>query len=228
MAEKKVKAASTKAPKATKKTATPKKTTAKAAAKPAKSAVKDKTTAKVKTVAVRKKTTTKMAAEAKATTKVKTPVVRKKSAPRAAKIATTATLQDDLSRGEKAVKIVIKYPKTAACVLGLILAAALPPYYQIWALFLAFSGLMFLAFGTSRTRKLVGLGYWFGFGYFAAGFYWIGNALLVDVVQTGWLYPLVLLLNGAFFGLFTILPVVVTKYGRNMVAKILLFAATWC
>ena len=134
----------------------------------------------------------------------------------------------DLSRGEKALKVILKYPKTAACVLGVLLSAALPPYYQIWTMFLAFSGLIFLACGTNRLRKLAALGYWFGFGYFAAGFYWIGNALLIDITQTGWLYPPVLLLNGAFFGLFTALPVAVMKYGRNIVSKIFLFAAVWC
>ena len=125
-------------------------------------------------------------------------------------------------------RVVLKYPKTAAFVLGALLSAALPPYYQFWTVFLAFSGLMFLICGTNRIRKLCELGYWFGFGYFAAGFYWIGNALLIDVMQTGWLYPIVLLLNGAFFGLFTILPAAVTKYGRNIVSKMLLFAAVWC
>ena len=134
----------------------------------------------------------------------------------------------DLSQEEKAVRIVLKYPKTAAFVLGALLTAALPPYYQFWTMFLAFSGLMFLICGTNRLRKLCELGYWFGFGYFAVGFYWIGNALLIDVMQTGWLYPIVLLLNGAFFGLFTILPAAVTKYGRNIVSKMLLFAAVWC
>ncbi len=137
-------------------------------------------------------------------------------------------ITEDLWWDEKAAKIIMKYPKTTTFILGCLATLALPPYYQLWALFLAFSGLLFLAFGTGRLRKLAALGYWFGFGYFAAGFYWIGNALLIDVVQTGWLYPLVLLLNGAFFGLFTILPVMVTKYGRNIYAKILLFAAVWC
>jgi apolipoprotein N-acyltransferase len=32
-------------------------------------------------------------------------------------------------------------------------------------------------------------GWWFGFGYFLAGLYWIGNALLVDAPTFGWLLP---------------------------------------
>lgn len=32
-------------------------------------------------------------------------------------------------------------------------------------------------------------GWWFGFGYFLAGLYWVGNALLVDAPTFGWLLP---------------------------------------
>ena len=32
-------------------------------------------------------------------------------------------------------------------------------------------------------------GWWFGFGYFLAGLYWVGNALLVDAQTFGWLLP---------------------------------------
>ena len=201
-----------------------------------------KTTRTAKTVKARAVKTTKaegktqktrVTAEAKKTTHKKTAV-----APKAKKTVADAIINEekvtskieaaDLFWDQKIVKVIMKYPKTAACVLGAILAAALPPFYQLWALFLAFSGLMLLIAGTGRLRKLAAIGYWFGFGYFAVGFYWIGNALLVDMVKTGWLYPLVLLLNGAFFGLFTIIPAAATKYGRNLAAKMLLFAAFWC
>src|SRR5690606_40356224 len=32
-------------------------------------------------------------------------------------------------------------------------------------------------------------GWWFGFGYCFAGFYWVGYAFLVDVQTFGWLLP---------------------------------------
>lgn len=117
--------------------------------------------------------------------------------------------------------------KTLGFIAGLMLAAALPPFYQFWAVLLAFSSALWLCAQTQSAKHLAAIGYWFGFGYFAAGFYWIGNALLIDAAQTGILYPLVLILNGAFFGLFTILPFVVTSMGRNIAAKMLLFTAMW-
>lgn len=118
--------------------------------------------------------------------------------------------------------------KTLALFLGTLLAAAMPPFNQVWALFVSFSMAMFLCSQTNSLKKLAAQGYFFGFGFFAVGFYWIGNALLVDPVKTGWLYPITLFLNGAFFGLFTIPPFMVSKLGKSIVAKILLFAATWC
>lgn len=118
--------------------------------------------------------------------------------------------------------------KTLALLLGVLLAFALPPFNQIWALFVSFSMVMFLCCQTNSLKKLAAQGYFFGFGFFSVGFYWIGNALLVDPVKTGWLYPITLFLNGAFFGLFTIAPFMMSKLGKNTVAKIILFAATWC
>ena len=35
-----------------------------------------------------------------------------------------------------------------------------------------------------------GAGWWWGFGYFAAGLYWLGAAFLVDADKTAWLMPL--------------------------------------
>ena len=212
-------------------TATKAKTTK--TAKTTRTAKTSKTRAVKTTKAESETKKTRVTAAAKKTTRKKTTV-----APKAKKTVADAIINEekvtskieaaDLFWDQKIVKVIMKYPKTAACVLGAILAAALPPFYQLWALFLAFSGLMLLIAGTGRLRKLAAIGYWFGFGYFAVGFYWIGNALLVDMVKTGWLYPLVLLLNGAFFGLFTIIPAAATKYGRNLAAKMLLFAAFWC
>lgn len=118
--------------------------------------------------------------------------------------------------------------KTLALVMGVLLAAALPPFNQLWALYVSFSVALFLCCQTNSLKKLAAQGYFFGFGYFAAGFYWIGNALLVDPLKTGWLYPIVLFLNGAFFGIFTIPPFMMSKLGKNTLTKILLFAATWC
>lgn len=120
------------------------------------------------------------------------------------------------------------WAKLSAFVSGALLTAALPPFYYVWALFLAFAMQMFLLCRADSCKKAAAIGYWFGFGYFSFGFYWIGNALLVDVVETGWLYPIVLFLNGAFFALFTIIPAMMAYIGRNALSKMLIFSAGWC
>jgi apolipoprotein N-acyltransferase len=61
-------------------------------------------------------------------------------------------------------------------------------------LFLTFPILVWLVDGAAGGR-LGGVpaaaiaGWWFGFGYFLAGLYWIGHAFLVDAKNFGWLLP---------------------------------------
>ena len=129
---------------------------------------------------------------------------------------------------QKITDIAALWRKTTALLCGVLLALALPPFFQFWAVFVAFSGAIWLCVQAGDNKKnLTAIGYWFGFGFFACGFYWIGNALLVDAAATGFLYPVVLLLNGAFFGLFTILPFWATAAGKNTLSKLLWFTAVW-
>lgn len=125
-------------------------------------------------------------------------------------------------------KFAARYYKFSAFLCGMLLAAALPPFYQLWAAFAAFGFCVFLCCRVEKLLSLAAIGYWFGFGYFAIGFYWIGNALLVDIERTGWLYPITLVLNGAFFGLFTIVPFMLTKFSKSVILKVLLLASGWC
>jgi apolipoprotein N-acyltransferase len=56
-----------------------------------------------------------------------------------------------------------------------------------------------------RLRQLVApfaTGWWFGFGYFAGGLWWIGNAMLVDLARYAWALPFAVLLLPAILALF--------------------------
>lgn len=130
---------------------------------------------------------------------------------------------------KKAALILQKYYKTTSLLCGLLLTLALPPYYLYFSAIAAFSIFFWLLNCTESKRKACAVGYWFGFGFFAGGFYWISNALLIDMTRTGWLYPITLFLNGAFFGLFTILPALAgaSKKLRSLTARMLCFAAVW-
>ena len=52
-------------------------------------------------------------------------------------------------------------------------------------------------------RSAFGAGWWWGFGYFAAGLYWLGAAFLVDPDKTAWLMPLGVVGLPAVLGLYT-------------------------
>jgi len=69
--------------------------------------------------------------------------------------------------------------------------------FLVWLLDGAAAG----RFGRLATAGVVG--WCFGFGYFLAGLYWIGNAMLVDAATFGWLMPFAILLPPAGLALFT-------------------------
>lgn len=117
--------------------------------------------------------------------------------------------------------------KTTAFAAGIVSALAFAPLYVIPALFLGLATVFYLTDNAQSAKQAAGIGYSYGFGFFMAGFYWIGNALLVDIAAFGWLYPITLFLCGGFFGLFMILPFVFWyRQSRNW-KKVLAFAAVW-
>ena len=77
--------------------------------------------------------------------------------------------------------------RTAA---GALSAAALPPVYALPVLILSFSGLVLLVDRTPRPLAAIALGWFFAWGYFVAGIYWVANALLSVSSAFGWLLPL--------------------------------------
>ena len=85
---------------------------------------------------------------------------------------------------------------------------ALPPL-NLWpAPFLTFPILVWLLDGSAAGRlggalMAAGAGWWFGFGYFLVGLYWIGNAFLVDAKTFGWLLPIAVTALPAGLALFT-------------------------
>ncbi len=116
-------------------------------------------------------------------------------------------------------------PSLLAFVLGTLSVAALPPYYCFILLFFTLSGWLLLLNAAPSPRKAFAVGYWFGFGFFAFGFSWIGNALLIDPAPLAWLYPFCLLAGGAFFGLFFAFPAWISCYFKGIAARYLSFSA---
>jgi apolipoprotein N-acyltransferase len=95
-------------------------------------------------------------------------------------------------------------------------AVALPPV-EFWpAPFITFPILIWLIDGSAAGRfggvlAAAIAGWWFGFGYFVAGLYWIGNALLVDAKTFAWLLPFAIIGLPAVLALFTAFGVALAR-----------------
>lgn len=91
---------------------------------------------------------------------------------------------------------VLRIPIPVMAVLsGVTITLALPPL-PVWpALFIGFGWFYILWAKADTPARAAFLSWLFGFGYFAAGLYWIGNALLVEGNDYAWAWPL------AVFGL---------------------------
>ncbi|HKM88537.1 MAG TPA: apolipoprotein N-acyltransferase [Xanthobacteraceae bacterium] len=103
-----------------------------------------------------------------------------------------------------------------AFVAGALSALAMPPFNAWLVLFVSFPTLVWLidGAGAGRGRGVTGAattGWWFGFGYFLAGFYWIGYAFLVDAPTFGWLLPIAVVGLPAMLAVFTAFGVVVAR-----------------
>lgn len=122
---------------------------------------------------------------------------------------------------------IVQHSKICSFALGAISVAALPPYYIFPAAILAFSGLFYLLTKSNGLKHSFALGYWFGVAHFGMGFSWIANALLVDIVTFGWLYPITIIAAGMFFGLFSGLATFLICKFPTLTGKYLSFVALW-
>ena len=71
--------------------------------------------------------------------------------------------------------------------LGIALAATLPPVHALPLFPVALAGLIWLITGARSPSSAFATGFWFGLGFFLAGLYWLGYALMTDAERYGWL-----------------------------------------
>ena len=93
---------------------------------------------------------------------------------------------------------------------------ALPPFNIFAALFVSFPILVWLLDGIggsvfARLRAAFGLGWLFGWGYFVAGLWWLGHALMVDADEFAWAVPLAVLGLPAYLALYYGLAAMVAR-----------------
>jgi apolipoprotein N-acyltransferase len=94
--------------------------------------------------------------------------------------------------------------------LGALSVLAFAPVHAWPVLFLTFGGLVWLFDGCHEGHPALGprlkcgalTGFWFGFGFFLAGLYWVAEAFLVEPWRHGWLIPFVMTALPAGMALF--------------------------
>ncbi len=105
-------------------------------------------------------------------------------------------------------------------VAGAVGALALAPFHIFAAMFVSFTLLVWLVDGIAaepdssifaRLWPAFTTGWLFGFGYFVAGLWWLGNALLADGGDLAWAIPLAALGLPAFLAVFYGLAIVIAR-----------------
>ncbi|MBB1092511.1 apolipoprotein N-acyltransferase [Rhodopseudomonas palustris] len=111
-----------------------------------------------------------------------------------------------------------------AFVAGALSSLAMAPFNAWPILFVTFPVAVWLidGAGAGRWRGVPAAalsGWWFGFGYFVPGLYWIGYAFLVDAQTFAWLLPVAICGLPAYLALFTALGFALARllWGRGAV-----------
>ena len=113
-------------------------------------------------------------------------------------------------------------------VLGGIAAAAQAPVHAIPILLISFTGLVWILDGSRSRWSAFFAGWWFAFGYFVAGLYWIAHAMLVDPEKFGWMIPFAVGGLSAYLAIYTGLATVIVRLTRvDGVGRILMLAVAW-
>ncbi len=131
------------------------------------------------------------------------------------------------------IKSLIEKQYFAAFILGSVSASAFAPLYFFPLAIVAFSGLFLLSdHFQNDNRKSFWIGWFFGFGQFVFGLYWISISLFVDISKFFWLLPFALFLIPAVLAVYTGLVLLMTNIiSKKLVIKswrkILLLAVIW-
>lgn len=113
-------------------------------------------------------------------------------------------------------------------VYGMCATLALPPLFLLPFLFPAFVGLYLLLTCAVNGRQAFRDGWWWGFGFFITGTYWIAVSLTIDIAKFGWLIPFCVFGLSGFFALYIgILGWLTHRFKQSGLMGIWIFAAGW-
>ena len=112
-----------------------------------------------------------------------------------------------------------------ASISGIALSFALAPY-NLWFLIFPCFGVFYYIYQTLEIKKQVFvLSFLFALGYFIAGLYWIGNALLVEGNEYKWAWPFAVIVLPSLLALFPALYLTINHllFKNNTLSKFIGF-----
>ena len=113
-------------------------------------------------------------------------------------------------------------------VAGLLLAATFAPVHFIFLLPVCFAGLLILLQRATNKKQAFFIGWWFGFGQFIAGLYWIGVAFTIDANAHAALIPVPTIILPACLAIFSGLATLAVYQSKATgLSRILLFTGIW-
>ena len=115
----------------------------------------------------------------------------------------------------------------AAWLFGLLSVLAFPPFGWFPVLFVALPALVWQIDGAASKRTAFAVGWWFGFGHFMAGTYWISNAYLVEADRFAWMIPPTLIGFSAYLAVYPALACVFARWVRPGWPRIAALAVAW-
>ncbi len=122
----------------------------------------------------------------------------------------------------------------AAFLAGAGSSLALAPFHFVPVLFISFTLLTWLLDGVGPVtgwrswRAAAAIGWWFGFGFFLSGLYWVGFALSVDAENFGHFIPVAVLALPAGLALFSAAAALLARLGWSPgPSRILALALSW-
>jgi apolipoprotein N-acyltransferase len=115
----------------------------------------------------------------------------------------------------------------AAFLSGVISAMALPPLFVLPGLCIGIPALLCLIRGARTARAAARRGWWFGFGLYSVGLYWITEAILIEAERFWWLVPLAVPALAAVLAVFAAIPAAVAWRARAGWPAALALAGAW-
>jgi apolipoprotein N-acyltransferase len=111
---------------------------------------------------------------------------------------------------------------------GALAVLALPPLYIVPALVPAVVTLLWLLDGAKTWRAALALGWWFGWGFFIFGLYWMGYSFLVEAETFAWMIPFAIPGLAAVAAVYIALATLATwRLAAGGFARAALFPAAW-